>query len=210
MVAIVAVLFISVLAAYFVAAKPSDEAGWVQAIGSIITIVSGIAIALWQHGRAGDARRAEMTEAAEAAHRLAYEALETISDRLEVALAPAKPTKDHALRGYRTSEMVAAMREVDTARVPTAILADFIKLRSQVFAINSRITELYERESDPNILSAQYAVETRYSKLSSAVRTLGAARKTFAALELSAASLFGLKAMPFAARPHVQDYVEQG
>lgn len=203
--AIIAVFMISGGIAYHVSATPSDEAGWVQAIGSIIAIVSAVAIALWQHGRTGDARHAENVEAAQAAHRLAYEALETISDRLEVALAPAKPIKDHALRGYRTSEMVTAMREVDTGRVPTTMLPDFIKLRSQVFAINSRISELYERENQGNVLAAQYAVDNRYAKLGSAVRVLSDARATFAALE-AAAEDFGVSAMSFDPRYHVQNY----
>jgi hypothetical protein len=203
---IILVLAVSFWTAKILARDPSEMAGWVQAIGAIVTIVTGVGIALWQQDHSASEKRASAREAAGAAHSLAFEALEIISERLEVALAPPKDPSFYALRGLRTTEMVTAMREVDTSRVPTNFLADFIKLRSQVYALNQRISELYDLENDPSTMVVELARQQRYEELASAVRTHRDAVSVFGSLQDIANGRHDIAKRSLTPRPLIAQY----
>lgn len=168
-----------------------DMSGWVQAVGAILAIVSGFATAAYQtyiqQRDLDDERRAF----ARAAHMLAFEALETISERLNTALTPKGSKVRYALRGNRTTEMVSAMREFDTARLPIELLPDFIQLRSHVFAINERISELYAKKERGTVIQKCAAKAKRHSDLASAVRVRQDALDVFKKLQDAAVSKFG-------------------
>lgn len=127
-------------------AAPTADAGWAQAIGAVLAIGVGFAGTFLQLQGQRASERSKEQAAGRAAYLLAYDALDTVSDRLAAALSPGRDKKTHALRGSRTTEMVAAMREFDTSRLPDNMLGDFIRLRSRVFAINARISEIYAGE----------------------------------------------------------------
>ncbi len=205
-VAMVAILAISIFAARWMAAKPEDVPSWVQAVGAVVTIVSGAAFALWQQRHSANQKALDMIAAAEAAHSLAFEAFATIGNRLEVALAPQKPSTAYNLGGLRTTEMVDAMREVDTARIPTPLLADFIKLRSQIYAMNARITLLYAREDVINEMTALYARQRRRRKLASAVRTYGDAAAILQSFQIEANRTFGVPVKEAPLLAHIAMY----
>ena len=76
--------------------------------------------------------------------------------------------------------------------MPTPILAEFIALRTQVFAINERITELYGREANPDEIKRANAIANRHYKLQSAVRVFEEAIETYAALEAEASNLYSV------------------
>ena len=211
------VVAISTIAAQRVAGNGEDAAGWVQAIGATISISLAIWIALWQHSRAVHARQDAEAAAEKAAHNaeksaagaafsMAYEVLEIVGDRLNVALDVSKA--EYGLRGFRTTEMVDAMRAIDTARIPTAILTDFVKIRSRAYAINARISDLYRRENTASTTAAMRAHESKRSKkLASAVRTHGWALNAFERLQNTAAEKWQIEAASFTALPHVENYV---
>ena len=123
-----------------------ETSGWAQAIGAVLAIVAGFVGTAYQLSRQKKDTLDGRSLSGRAAYLLAYDALDIVSDRLESALQPNKSRDKHALRGARTTEMVAAMREFETSRVPDDMLADFIRLRSRLVAVNERITEIYLSE----------------------------------------------------------------
>lgn len=180
---VVGILALSIVTAAIIhLAIGGDVAAWAQAVGAILAIVSGFGIAFYQ-------RREERIDAAleglaivQASYVLAFHALETVGERLENILTPSGIK--FSLQGDRTSEMVEAMREFDTSRLPAEMLKDFILLRSHVFAINKRISEVYDakidRPGDKN--------KTRHERLESTVATYRNAVKIFEALSGMAAA----------------------
>ncbi|ASP21468.1 hypothetical protein ANTHELSMS3_02813 [Antarctobacter heliothermus] len=155
-----------------------DLTAWVQSLGAILAIVSGFAAAIWQVRAQRVETQAERSAVARAAHILAYEALETASDRLEAALIPRKSGKVMSLQGDRTTEMVLAMREFDTMKLPADLLPLFVRLRSHVFAINERISEVYSSEERNEERKTE-----RENRLKSAVRVRTDATLLFETLQ---------------------------
>lgn len=82
---------------------------------------------------------------ARVAYDLAGEALALVTDRLNVALSPNQPRSAYELREYRTTETILAMRELEPHTLPPTILQAFVQVRSRVYAINRRISEVYEK-----------------------------------------------------------------
>lgn len=157
---------------YFSARLAADNgqvAAWVQAVGSVIAIVIAIIIALFQHDQAQIVILEHERDGAKATYELARESLIMVGDRLNAALEPHKPRSSHALRGFRTTEMVAAMRELEASKIPSDLVVDFVRIRTGVFAINARIKELYDREVNEDGDIANLHRTMRYEKLRSAV-----------------------------------------
>lgn len=195
------IVFLSILIAWPLARLAQDEiVAWVQAVGAILAIVSGFAIALYQRSEARSDARADIVAIAHAAQTLAWHALETVSERLDSILNPAD-TITLALRGDRTAEMVTAMREFDTARLPPSLLSDFIQLRSHVHAMNGRISELYRVAR-----GADSEGKTRHQKLASTVRAHASARAIYADLARTAAAQFGAPQLALTAYPRIETY----
>ncbi|WP_157105624.1 hypothetical protein [Sphingomonas sp. TDK1] len=133
----------------------------------------------------------QTAERGRAAHLLAYDALETLTERLVAILKPSRAYPTHRLRGERTNEMVAAMREIDTSTLPATMLADFIRLRSRVYAINQRISEIYRSEDKVTNDSTGRDKSERLKRLNSAVQVWKEAVLYFERLESTAALLGG-------------------
>jgi hypothetical protein len=163
--------------------EEDDLAGWAQAVGTVLAIVTGFASTLYQVGRQKRDQIEVQNATGRAAYLLSYDALETVSDRLEAALTPPDKSKALALRGDRTTEMVTAMRQFDTSRLPVALVADFVRLRSHVFAINQRISEVYEEEEKLQGAAKQRLRKQRSTRLASAVMVRGGALTLFRSLE---------------------------
>lgn len=197
------ILIISVCAAYRLQVwLDGDLSSWVQAIGAVLAIVVGFETAAKQTRTQQKLVQDEKHTLAQAAHLIAYEALETATGRLEAALTPADVFKRLSLQGDRTTEMILAMREFDTSQLPSEMLSDFIRLRSHVFAINERISDI--RDSEETGLRAKRSSRIkRTSRLESTVRVHTDAEKLFVQLQ-SIAVKFGATHKDLSKGPHVQ------
>jgi len=123
-----------------------DGAAWVQAVGAIMAIVVGFATILCQRAlEIADADAVRVANA-RAAHLVAAHAMTTVGERLDAVLAPEDAKHPYRLRGERTAEMVAGMRDFDTARLPHEMLEKFLQLRANLHAINERISDVYDSE----------------------------------------------------------------
>jgi len=166
----------------------TSDPDWTQAIGAVLAIVGGFAGVIYQVQRQKADAQAQEDAAGRAAYLIAYDAFETVTERLDAALTPEDNKGGHRLRGNRTNEMVAAMRQFEISRIPAAMLADFIRLRSRVYAVNERITELYEDERDAG--EGRPALEaSRYRWLTSAVTVWNDAVVHFEQLETVAKAI---------------------
>lgn len=201
------ILAVAIAAAgYLVCRFGGDQSGWAQAIGAVLAIVTGFAATLYQlRSQKADALALEAASG-RAAYLLAHDALEAVTDRLEAALTPRGNSKVYALRGGRTSELVGAMREFETSRLPSAVLADFIRLRSRIAAINQRLTEVYDSEDQLRGAEKESKRANRHERLASVVAVRGEALTIFVTLESTATANYGADALPLNAAPLVEAY----
>lgn len=127
-------------------------AAWLQAVGSILAILAGVAMANSQLRQASTDSRREKFEGARAAVSLARKTLELVADRLRVACDPAsEASHGMALREHRTTELVEALRQISVGDLPPELVVPFSTLRSNLHAVNARITETYESEEEDGI-----------------------------------------------------------
>lgn len=206
------ILLFSIWLAHRLAAGPGEVTGWVQAIGSIFAIVAGFGVAAYQVQKQREDAREETRERAMAAHKLAFQAYRLIGERLATALSSKRQTGSSPgggqfdLKGYRATEMVAAMREFDTGRLPTPLIETFVELRTRVFAINERIAQLYSREDSQSPEDRAAAKALRYGKLESSVRVYVRAGEIFADLDAAAQEHFAINSLTCAVPPAIADY----
>ena len=200
--AFAAILLLSIWLAHLLAAGPGEVVGWVQAIGSIFAVVAGFGVAAYQVQKQREDVREETRERAQAAHNLAFQAYRLIGERLATALSPkrdaAAPSSGSGqfdLKGFRATEMVAAMREFDTGRLPTPLIEGFVELRTRVFAINERISQLYDREDAQAPDERAAAKARRHGKLESSVRVYARAGEIYAGLDQTAKDHFGIASL---------------
>jgi ABC-type nickel/cobalt efflux system permease component RcnA len=172
-------------AAYYDRDGPVGQtvAAWVQAWGSVLAIVAGFWAANRQLRHAAREARGEKADRARAMASLAHTALGLVADRLRVAARPfSKFQHGLALREHRTGELIAILRELRAVEVPTEVVVPFSTLRSNLFAVNARITEVYRSEEEKNI-----AEEKRERRLGSSFVTydnaVGEYRKLCASLK---------------------------
>jgi hypothetical protein len=208
LVAAALILAIAATGAKYLAGPHSDKdaSGWAQAIGAVLAIVAGFVGNAYQLSRQKKDSLEGRSLAGRAAYLLAYDALDIVSDRLESALQPNKSRDKHALRGARTTEMVAAMREFETSRVPDDMLADFIRLRSRLVAINERISAIYESEERAARDKSAGLKGRRLERLRSAVRTREEALELFTSLESVAVKRHGAVSRPVTERLEIAGY----
>lgn len=126
----------------------TDTPGWVQAVGAIMAIVVGFATILCQRALESADAEAARDANARAAHLVATHAMTTVGERLDAVLAPEDLKHPFRLRGERTLEMIATLRDFDTARIPHEMLEFFLQLRANLHAINERISEIYDSERE--------------------------------------------------------------
>jgi hypothetical protein len=201
------VLALSVVAAGWISgAFGGDQSSWAQAVGAILAIVTGFATTIYQLGRQKADALALEAASGRAAYLLANDAFEAVTDRLEAALTPRSNSKVYALRGGRTSEMVGAMREFDTSRLPSSVLADFIRLRSHVAAINQRLSEVYDSEDKLRGTAKESKRGERHVRLASVVAVRGDALTLFEALRTIAVRKYKAEPQTQRAAPLVEDY----
>lgn len=152
-----------------------NDAAWFSAFATSLAIVAAIFAVRLQLLAQAQTERQRRVELALVAYDLASEALELVTNRLDVALSPKQPESTYALREHRTTETILAMRELEPHALPPNMLEEFVQVRSCVYAINQRISEVYaDSNGDP-------AFEI-YKNLSGAVNVHGIAIKAFARL----------------------------
>jgi hypothetical protein len=153
-------------------------AAWVQALGAILAILVGFGIAFAQAQQASAKSIQDRKDSGRSAGLLALNALQRLADRLMVASRPhSKTVHGLALREHRTTEMVEALRQIDIGRLPPEIVVPLAMLRSCLFAINARITEIYRSEEEKGVSEVR-----RPARIKSSVRTYADALRSFAEL----------------------------
>ncbi len=65
---------------------------------------------------------------------------------MDAVLAAEDAKHPYRLRGARTGEMIASLREFDAGRIPSDMLEKFLQLRANLYAMNERISDVYESE----------------------------------------------------------------
>jgi hypothetical protein len=201
------ILAISLAASFCLARYLSaDLSGWAQAVGAVLAIVAGFATTLYQLGRQKSESVALEAASGRAAYLLAHDAFESVTDRLEAALTPRSDSKKYVLRGARTSEMVGAMREFETSRLPSGVLVDFIRLRSHVAAINQRLSEVYDSEDALQGQPYEEKRSQRAQRLASAVAARGEALVLYRNLRTTACERYGAERLPLGPAPLVNSY----
>lgn len=127
-------------------------AAWLQAVGSILAILIALAVANSEVRQASADARLDKCEEARAAVSLAHKTLELVADRLMVAADPiTEASHGMALREHRTTELIDALRQISVGDLPAEIVVPFSSIRSNLHAVNARITEIYESEEDEGI-----------------------------------------------------------
>lgn len=183
LVATVAILLAAVLISSTLSQRPADLPAWVQGTGTIMAIVAGFVGVLYQSAENRRARADEVAAVGRAAHSLAASAYELVTERLNSARQPGKPTSHYSLRGSRTTEMVASMREFQAGSLPTSLIAPFTTLRACVFAINTRVSEVYDAEDAVTGPKKTALKKRRIQELTSATRVHASAAAAFSELE---------------------------
>lgn len=192
-----AILVATFAGAYWLVCMFGGElSAWVQSLGAILAIVTGFAAAIWQVRAQRLETQSEQHAVARAAYLLSFEALATASDRLEAALIPPNSGKVMRLQGDRTTEMVLAMREFDTLKLPAVLLPGFVRFRSHIFAVNERISEVYDTEQ-----KNKERVKDREARLKSAVRVRTDAIHLFESMHADALK-FGAKSLSISTGPN--------
>ena len=106
---------------------------------------------------------------ARAALNLSLCSFEYVFERFEAAI---KGELKFALRGARTTEMIEAMRELEVTSLPTEIIEAFAHVRSDVYAVNVRISEVFANHRQK---AKAPRVKARQKDLVSAARVLSEA-----------------------------------
>lgn len=141
-------------------------AAWVQAVGSVLAILAAIVIANQQIDHSRKESQRASSNLALAAVSLASRTLAQVADRLTAAARPqAGKSMGLALREHRTTELVETLRQVSIGDLPPDLVVAFSTLRSRLYAVNARITQIYESEQRDQKLEAHRKQRVRSSLL---------------------------------------------
>ena len=181
------------------------SAAWVQAIGSVLAILGGFAVANLQLRHSAAQSRREQAERAGAMVSLVHKVLELVADRLKVAGRPfSKADYGMALREHRTSELVEALRLINAGELPYEVVVLFSTLRSNLYAVNARITEVYRSEEPPRKIPES----RRERRLRSSFVIYDHALADYSELGRLIREHFGLTAPDFAEPPELRAFAE--
>lgn len=141
-------------------------AAWVQAVGSVLAILAAIVIANQQIDYSRKEAQRASSNLAIAAVSLASRTLAQVADRLTAAARPqAGKSMGLALREHRTTELVETLRQVNIGDLPPDLVVAFSTLRSRLYAVNARITQIYDSEQRDQKLEARRKQRVRSSLL---------------------------------------------
>lgn len=162
---------------------------WVQAVGSVAAIVISVIIANSQVRHAASQVTLAKTDAARASALLVEKALRQVQDRLIGIVIGGRPL---ALREHRTTELIEALRQINVGDFPPAIVVPFSTLRSELFAVNARITDIYRSEE-----ASPERKSDRPERLKSCVATFVDAASDYNELRSVMRTQFGVEAPEF-------------
>lgn len=136
---------------------------------------------------------------------LVHKSLEQVADRLKVAGRPfSKASYGLALREHRTSELVEALRQINSGELPPEVVVPFSTLRSNLYAVNARISEVYRSEEPPrNIPESR-----RQRRLRSSFAIYDHALADYGELGRLVHEHYGLTTPEFAEPPELRAFVE--
>lgn len=153
-------------------------AAWVQAITSFLAIgAAGLGL-LYQEGRRDREAKARAISLAGVCGTVAHQAIRHVTDRMEPLLKKPDAPFLFLLRGHRTTEMVNALREIEIVDLPSDVVAPLVAIRGAVYAVNSRITDIFKIEEGD-----KGAKDRRLARLESAGRVLGDAVEQYGKLQ---------------------------
>lgn len=155
---------------------------WETLLLSMATLIATVGIFLTQSHREERRIRTDRCKAARAAGELGANAHKQLSGRLHAII---KSPLRFALRGARTTESIAAMRELDVLMLPAELIADYAEVRAGLFAVNERISEVFRTEK------SQARKLKRLDRLESAARIFDEATTALDRLITSINEQFG-------------------
>lgn len=171
-----------------------DAASWVQAIGSIIAIAAGFVVLALQREHAQRDERERHARSARACGTVALRAMVQVGDRLGVAAEPhSKRRHGMALREHRTTELVSALRELRLVEVHPDILSPLASLRSDLHAVNARISDIYRSEEKLSGADKVALEAKRSGRIKSSLVVYGSAYRSFAALRRCLMAAYGIE-----------------
>lgn len=179
--------------AAWLAAK--DAASWIQAIGGVLAIIAGFIGLAIQRAHAERDEHAAKVRAVYACSTVVRRTLEQVGDRLLVASEPhSKRRHGMALREYRTTEMVSALRELKLIDAQLDVLSPLAALRADLYAVNARITDIYKSEEQKSDPEEKIALEARRSnRIKSSLVVYGSALGSYANLQSCLRKFYGLE-----------------
>lgn len=122
-------------------------AAWVQAVGTIITIIFALYTWRQQNKEAEKKLQFDQIRLKQAASLLTSDAMDRVGDRLNAALKSAAGQEiSMALRGVRATEAVDALRQLGTVYLPNDIVGQYLQIRGRLSAINARLDEIFTSE----------------------------------------------------------------
>jgi hypothetical protein len=183
-----------------------QSAAWVQAVGSVLAILGGFAVANLQLRHAAAEARRQQAARARVMALLVHKSLEQVADRLKVAGRPfSKERYGLALREHRTTELIEALRQINSGELPPEVVVPFSTLRSNLYAVNARISEVYRSEEPPrNIPESR-----RRRRVRSSFAIYDHALADYRELCRLVREHFGLTAPEFAEPPELRGFVEE-
>lgn len=193
-------------------------ADWFAAIGTVVAIVVAVIVALGEFQQAETAEAQRRLDLGAVAYDLAASALELVTDRLDVCLVDKQPGSRYELREHRTTETIAAMREMEPQAMPPEILTVFVELRSCIYAMNEQISAVYAKDAAAKRAAKRWERSEsskgraappdydRYRELASCVRVHRRAATAFDQLGDLAYNGFGVTKKPTPARDAVSGY----
>lgn len=182
-------------AAHIACACLTSWVGWVESNPILSAALLGIAAYIFR-GFVDNRRKAK------AAVSISLCALEYVTERFEAAI---EGRLKFALRGARTTEMIEGMRTLEIASLPHEIIDAFIHLRSDVYAVNVRISEVFSAHDGKDRVRR---IAERREDLVSAARVFSDALSAFKKLNDRVSFSYLTKSQSIRLPPNLQAYVE--
>ena len=152
--------------AYFLNIYFDELASWVQAVGIILSISSGLLIILLEINR----QRRKLDERAQIVYMLTFLAADSVNDRLCNAN---NKKKRRELQNARTAEAIKAIQNIDIVYIPKEFLKSFSPIRNNLIAINEGIDKSWDNGDLTSSKRVQRKTEELWGEFNAAAEKFG-------------------------------------